>query len=360
MGDQVIVTASSGFQQDRMHVLAFDAATGKPRWDRQFWATGRTITHPTSANAAPTPASDGAAIFAFYSSNDLVALDLTGKLLWYRGLAVEFPAAGNDVGMSSSPAVVGNVVVAQVENQGDSFVVGVDRATGQTAWKIDRPKAASWCSPIVMPGAAPGEPPAVLLQSPSRLTAVDPATGRELWNYVKPCEGIPSAVAAGSLVYVPSEGVTCLRPSPGKAEPDIVWHDNTLKPGGASLVVHDGRLYLVNRSGVLIVADAATGKSLGKLRLDDSFWGTPVLVGDRLICAARKAMCWWCMWAMGGGSLRSPLAFTWARPCKARQSWPITRSSSAATSTSGSSARRNRMPFRSVRPSRRDAIDASL
>src|SRR5436853_3839701 len=53
---RVIVTASSGAKDDRLHVICFDAASGKERWHRQFWATGRTLTHPTSANAAPTPA----------------------------------------------------------------------------------------------------------------------------------------------------------------------------------------------------------------------------------------------------------------------------------------------------------------
>ncbi len=120
------------------------------------------------------------------------------------------------------------------------------------------------------------------------MTAHDPATGRELWSYQATCEGIPSAVTSGGLVYVPSEGVVCLRPSPGKAEPDVLWRENALKPGGASLLVSDGRLILVNRSGVLTVADAETGKSLAKLRMDDYFWGTPTLVGDRLVCGGQK------------------------------------------------------------------------
>ena len=54
VGNKVIVTASSGVNQERLHVLCFDAATGKQLWERQFWATGRTLSHPSSANAAPT------------------------------------------------------------------------------------------------------------------------------------------------------------------------------------------------------------------------------------------------------------------------------------------------------------------
>src|SRR5579871_6072203 len=44
--DRVIVTASSGFRQDRLHVLCFDDKSGELLWERQFWATGQTICHP--------------------------------------------------------------------------------------------------------------------------------------------------------------------------------------------------------------------------------------------------------------------------------------------------------------------------
>src|SRR5262245_2643201 len=76
---RVVTTASSGtVKEDKLHVLCYDADNGKELWHRQFWATGRCYHHPTSSNAAPTPASDGERIFAFYSSNDLVCLDLDG------------------------------------------------------------------------------------------------------------------------------------------------------------------------------------------------------------------------------------------------------------------------------------------
>ncbi len=117
----VIVTSSSGAKQDRLHVLSFSTSSGKLEWERQFWATGRTMCQLMTAVAAPTPASDGQRIFALFSSSDLVCLDLKGNLLWYRGLQLEHPAAGNDVGMASSPIVIGETVIVQVESQGDCF-----------------------------------------------------------------------------------------------------------------------------------------------------------------------------------------------------------------------------------------------
>src|SRR3954463_3623640 len=82
VGDRVFVTCSSGPKQQRLHVICFNARDGSKRWERQFWATGRTMSHEKTCVAAPTPASDGRRIFAIYSSNDLLCLDLDGNLLW--------------------------------------------------------------------------------------------------------------------------------------------------------------------------------------------------------------------------------------------------------------------------------------
>src|ERR1700694_3697494 len=56
---RVYVTACSGFQQPRLHVLCFDEASGKQLWERQFSATGNTLCHDKTCMAAPTPATDG-------------------------------------------------------------------------------------------------------------------------------------------------------------------------------------------------------------------------------------------------------------------------------------------------------------
>ena len=282
VGGRVLVTASSGALQDRLHVLCFDAADGHRLWERQFWATGRTITHPQSANAAPTPASDGERVFAFFSSNDLVALDLEGNLLWYRGLGQDYPRIGNDAGMASSPLVVGDVVIAQTESQGGAFAIGIDVRDGSTRWRNDRDKISSWTSPVGLPESG-GVTPAVLIQSTNRLDCLNAADGKPRWTYKAPCDGISSAAVGEGLVFVPSQGMTALRATPGQAEPEVVWKANQLQPGAASPIVAGGRLYLINRSGVLVAADCATGAIVSRTRLEGSFWSTPLVCGNHLL-----------------------------------------------------------------------------
>jgi outer membrane protein assembly factor BamB len=280
----VFVTASSGANQDRLHVLCFEAASGKKLWERQFWATGRTFCHPTSAIAAPTPASDGQHVFAFYSSNDLACLDLDGNLKWFRGLTYDFPTAANDVGMSSSPIVAGKLVIVQVESKGDSFAAGIDTATGLTHWRVDRPQEMNWCSPALVPGKTPAED-LLLLQSPTELTAHDPQTGRLLWTFKRECDGIPSSVGRDGMIFLPSKGLTGLRVQPGQAEPEVVWDESKLGGGNASPVVHGDRVYSLNRVGALAGADAATGKVDWRVRIKGTYWATPVEAGGNLYCA---------------------------------------------------------------------------
>lgn len=290
IGDRVVVTASSGsVKEDKLHVLCFDANSGKQLWHRQFWATGRSYHHPTSSNAAPTPASDGQRIFAFYSSNDLVCLDLDGNLLWYRGLAYDWPKAGNDVGMSSSPLVVGDTVVVQIENQGDSFAAGIDTATGETRWRVTRPAAANWVSPAAL-RRTDGKN-AVLLQSADGLTAYDAKSGEQLWKYDVACAGIPSTTTAGDRIYLPANGLTVLEAKADSTSPTLAWDSNRLAPGNACPVIDGERIYLLSRAGVLVCGDAKTGDLIWQERLQGTFWATPVLANGHAYCINQDGQC---------------------------------------------------------------------
>ena len=211
VGGRVVVTAASGPRQDVLHVLTLDAESGETVWHRRLWATGSSLYNNFGGVAANTPASDGRSIFAFFSSGDLACFDLEGNLRWLRGLGSDYPNARNDVGMASSPLVVGDTVVVQMESQGDSFAAGLDTATGETRWRIAREQEATWSSPTVFRGGNSGKD-VVLMQSRSRLTAHDPRTGRQLWEFETLCHTMASVTTCGSVVYLPANGLNALVP----------------------------------------------------------------------------------------------------------------------------------------------------
>lgn len=282
-GGRVIVTASGGPRQDQLHVLCFDAASGRKLWQRRFWATGSTACNPFGAVAAPTPASDGRLVFAFYSSNDLACFDLEGNLRWLRGLGHEHPLTRNDVGMASSPLVVGGAVVVQCETFGDSFAAGLDAATGKTRWRMARERSSMWASPALFrSGGENGD--LVLMHSRSALTAHDPATGRVVWEHRAGCHSMASSVAVDGRVYLPGGGMQALLPDPGTPDVKVLWREPRLACGAPSPAVHQGRIYTIKDPGILVCGDAAGGRVLWQLRLQGPVWATPAVAGGHLYC----------------------------------------------------------------------------
>jgi len=281
VGDRVFVTASSGDRQDRLHVLAFAADTGKKLWQRTVWATGPTSSHPKTCMAAPTPASDGRHIVALFGSNDLLCLNLDGDLLWMRSLYEENPGATDGRGLASSPLIVGGTVVAHVENQNTSFAAGIDSATGKTRWRIACPREMDWTSPFAVPGKAG---PLVLLQGMTRLSACDPQTGREVWRLERSLHPIASCVRDGNILYVPTEDkLAAFALQPDDTPPRLLWEQAKLSPAMASPVACNGRVYALH-GAILASGDARSGAVLGQLRLKGAFTSSPVISGGRLYC----------------------------------------------------------------------------
>ena len=200
--------------------------------------------------AAPTPASDGKYIYALYSSNDLLCLDLDGNLKWLRGLMQDYPNASNSLGLASSPIIVDNTLIVQIENDSDSFVAGIDLKNGSNLWKFPRTKKANWTTPIRI------NEEDIAIQGSEGLTCVNAKTGKIQWAYGEGASTIPSSVTSkdDSIVYVPSNGITALKPREDNNTPEIIWQEAQLRPGTSSPIIINDNIYIINRAGVLNAA----------------------------------------------------------------------------------------------------------
>jgi len=278
MGDKVIVTCSSGPTQTRLHVICVSAKDGSTIWHRQFWATGRTMCHSKTSVAAPTPCSDGKLVYAVYSSNDVVCLDLDGNLQWLRGLTADYANVSNSLGMSSSPVVSGGTLVVQVENDSESYTLGLAKGSGINRWRLDRPKAANWTSPVVLRNGL------VALQSSKGVHAVRAGDGTKAWSYDDGASTIPSSAIFNGVLYVPSRGITALELNQGNAAntPKQLWQSSRLSPATASPIVMGDKVFTVNRAGVLTAGSRTEGKRLWQTRLKGPFSATPVVAGKHL------------------------------------------------------------------------------
>jgi outer membrane protein assembly factor BamB len=285
-GGRLVVTCSSGPEQSRLHVVCLDPADGRTLWHRQFRATGRTMCHQKTSVAAATPCTDGRRIFAAFSSNDVVCLDFDGNLLWLRGITSDYANVSNSLGMASSPVATDGAVVLQVENDSESYALGLDAATGANRWKIDRPKAANWTSPAVL------RPDLVALQSKDGIDAVRVADGSVAWRYGDGASTIPSSCLHGGVLCVPSHGITALAVEAVEAgaEPKQLWRSNRLAPGTASPIAVGDMVLAISRGDVLTAGSLATGERLWQLRVEGPFSATPVSDGSRVACVNEKGL----------------------------------------------------------------------
>lgn len=274
VGDRVYVSASSGFDQDRLHLLCYSKTSGKQIFERQFWATGRTVSHPKMCNATPTPCSDGERIFLSFSSNDVICTDLDGNLRWLRGLNYDYPNATNSLGMSSSPVVIDETLIVQVESDADSFAFGLNVKDGTERWKLERPRKANWTSPTIVTKPQP----LVLLQSSEGIDALDPRTGKSVWKFDSGASTIPSSLVSGEVLYIPSNGMTAI--DLNKPKEEALWNVKRLRPSTPSPILTNGMLLTVD--SVITAAEADTGNKLWEFRVSGPFSASPIASGSRV------------------------------------------------------------------------------
>lgn len=197
-GNRVFITAALSEGAKRL-VLCLDAQTGKLLWQTELLPNEKTLLYPKTGFAAPTPATDGERVYAFFDSPGLVALDLDGRIVWQRALG-PFKAPYN---MGTSPVLFRDLVIQSCDHQGDAFIAAFRKSDGAECWRTRRQSSGfgHFGTPMLIPSgssfqlAVNGEP----------VAAYDPASGQELWicRGMKVCVG-PSAVFGHDLVYASS------------------------------------------------------------------------------------------------------------------------------------------------------------
>ncbi len=256
--------------------------SGRRLWVYQIAATGDfPELHEKHNLATPTPVSDGEYVYAWFGNGQVVCLDIQGKLVWKRHLGLEYSAFQNQWGHGSSPVLYQDLLVRLCDHRSASYLLALDRKSGEERWKVDRGVGrVSHSTPLVVSGAFGNE---LVVNSSERLDAYEPETGALLWY-----SGATRQTPIPSPVF--HEGVICLsrgyrnsdflaiRPG-GRgdvSESHILWRTPTGASYVPSILYYEGLLYMTNEVGVVSCAEAETGKTLWRLRLEGVFFASPV------------------------------------------------------------------------------------
>lgn len=295
-GQRVFVTAVEGDMKDTNHVIAVNLADGKHLWKHSFESSDKVKNSLYVSRAAPTPATDGKHVYAFFESGDVVALSLEGTEIWRKSLSTEFGKFKSNHGLSASPVLFGDSLIMLIDHDGPSYLIALHTADGRTKWKTDRTSRTSWSSPALCKVGASTQ---VVCSSSGSVDGYDAANGKLLWTYEEVGgnnSSTPIQNANGALLIGASAGREAERAelakksnlamtidtSSGTPEPKILWRTEQATPTFGSPIVYGGQAYWVNRSGVVYCLDAATGEAKYTERIKQSCWATPVGIGNRI------------------------------------------------------------------------------
>ncbi len=275
-GDRVFLTTADGDQKESLIVAAFSLETGEPLWRGTFPASVKIPATDMVSRGAPTPLVDAERFYAFFESGDLIALSHDGEKLWQRSLTNEYGIYEGGHGLGSSLAATSDSLIVLADHQGPSYLLSIDKATGENRWKLDRPSRISWNSPVVRDDR-------IWISSNGIVEALDVSDGSQIWA-VEGLEG--NTVASVSLS--PDEQVLVIGASAPQQSQAIsrdgapLWIAEKVTSSFGSPLVYEGCAYFVNRAGALQCTDLADGSLLWESRLSDSCWASPVAAGGLL------------------------------------------------------------------------------
>ena len=197
--ERIFLTA---FENETLYTYCLDRATGEILWRRD--APRVAIVHVDDRNnaASPSPVVDESSVYVFFPDFGLLAYDFDGNELW------QYPVGrfDNIYGMGASPIVAGDNVVLVCDQSTHSYIVALDRASGEIAWKQDRPEAKSGHSTPVLYEGDDGELQ-IIVPGSFLLTSYDATTGRKRW-WVSGLsfEMKSTPVLDGDMVYINGYG----------------------------------------------------------------------------------------------------------------------------------------------------------
>jgi len=263
VGDKLFTHEQRGEEEA---TVCLDAASGKEIWAHidkaRFW--------DGQAGAGPrgTPLFHEGKLYTYGATGILNCLDAaSGKLLWKRDVAAETKAPLPMWGFSSSPVVVGDVVVVYAGAANDNGLLAYRIDSGEPAWHAAS-GAISYSS--AQPFMADGVEQLALLDDLG-IVGIDPASGKKLWTYEAPANGIwrvaqPRQLADGALL-VGSEDLG-LRLLEISREGDgwkvnEAWQTKQMRPAFNDLVTIGDVAYGFDK-GLFCATDLKTGKRLWK------------------------------------------------------------------------------------------------
>jgi outer membrane protein assembly factor BamB len=196
--DRVFLT---GWQENDRIVLAIDAATGKEAWKRTLPKLREEFAMKQNGHAAPSMATDGSSVFAFFHDIGLLSFTFDGKERW----RVPLGPFASTYGLASSLTYGERMVFLYTNLQEESLLRAYDAASGELRWSAKQlPQVGGGYSTPIIHKPAQG-PTQIVVFGAKETIGYQLQTGERIW-WANDLTGQAAAtpIISGNTLYVVS------------------------------------------------------------------------------------------------------------------------------------------------------------
>lgn len=303
-GDRVFLNVA---EASNLYLWAVDRATGQPLWKKLL--SGGDHRERKQNMSSPSPVTDGRHVWIMTGTGILKAFDFSGTQLWSRDIQKDYGRFGLNWGYASSPLLHGDALFVQVlhgmKTDEASYVLKIDKGTGKTVWRVERPTKAimespdSYTTPALVQNGGSAE---IVVTGGDVATGHDPATGKELWRLdgLNPDNQamyriVASPVVFGGTIIVPTRERPMMAVRAG-GRGDVtgthrLWSFDS-GPDVPTPVTDGTYVYVVRDNGTMWCLDFKTGQPLySRERLPPgTYSGSPVLADGRVYVTNEDGM----------------------------------------------------------------------
>ena len=283
-------------------ILSYDW-DGKQRWTATFGAenAGR---HRNGSGSNASPVTDGSAVFAYFKSGTLAAVEPNGSVRWHTNLVERF---GKDTlfwDHGTSPVLTEKHVIMARMHEGESWLAAFDKVSGEMAWKVARnyttPKECDhgYTTPLVIQHNGKES---LLVWGAQHMTIHDATDGKVVWscgnfnpdeNKLWPAVAMPIIVGEMAVICygrndrdLPRLFGIRLTGSGDVTKTNHVWLRDDISSFVPTPAAYQGRVYIVRDRGEVECIDPATGKTLWSDAFPKSrsnYYASPLIAGGKL------------------------------------------------------------------------------
>ncbi|MFT7633457.1 MAG: outer membrane protein assembly factor BamB [Mariniblastus sp.] len=286
-------------QEFKFVAVGLDRANGKIKWQTELHTSiPHEGSHVSGSLASASPIIDGTHVIVSFGTYGIYCLDLDGKLVWEKSLGKMNTKHGH--GEGASPALFGNTLIVNWDHEGQSFIVALDKRTGNEIWRQPRREVTSWSSPVIY---THNDVTQVIVAGSSAVRGYDLKTGGILWE----CSGLSNNIVAtpiardgivfvGSSYEIKSMFAIDLEGAVGDitGTENVIWKRSTRTPYVPSPLLYRGSLFFLRHyQGVLSIVDAKTGEeTIGPFRLNGirDLYASPVAADGKIYLTDRDGI----------------------------------------------------------------------